>query len=224
MAKQQPQGFQSIQSHIPDIVTVRSDISIHCETEPLLSKLIESIALEKNEFESIFESEIKLQNSEQKKGKKKLGIKLKKANKPKEQSNPLKAAVGAHLKLLLCGAQLEEFQQTISTETFHQQELVKFQQTHPKLAEMNLNFSKKLSPEYAVEFLNGINNNTNKVNNEINKLAKEHEKDIEEFVENYQKLLDGFSQQIKEAGYAVSMDRAQHFLKLLAGVTTSDDK
>src|SRR3990167_6320143 len=141
MAKKKPQEFQSIHRHIPHIEAVRTDIRVHCQTETMLSDLLKGISLEEEEFNTIFESEIQEATTKKKRKGKAAALHI------------LRVIFATHLNLLWHKARLENFQQTVNTEKFHQQEIIKFKQANPEVANLYMDFLKSLSHSLGTVFL-----------------------------------------------------------------------
>ncbi len=209
MAKQQTPDFQTIQQHIAEIRKVRSDITIHAQTEALLSQLVDSIGLQDHEFEQVFAS--KLPNADATKKKKKV--------RKESNQNPLRAITAAQLSLLLARAQLDDFQTVVQAETSYQDEIKQFEKAHPTTSKLHFDFTRQLSPDLAIDFLDNLNEQSSQSKARIQELLDEHQKEVDSFMSEYNSLMQDFAEQLKQKGLAVSPTDLKHAFRLLSEIT-----
>ena len=207
--KQRPIDFQSIAKHIPEIEKVRTDIKVHWETEHLLKQLRDKMGLEDEEFDIIFESRIEPKQEEKKKLFKK---------KEAKQKNLLRSVAATQFNLLLSRAKLEEFQGTVRAEKTYQQEIIQFKKAHPEVAKMHLDFTRVLSPEYAVDFLLDMEKSNQKNHQTLDSLFEKHQKGMNTFMKQYETLMKEFTDQLKEKGIVSNQKDIQHAFRLMSGV------
>lgn len=198
--------FQSIQKHVPTIDKVRTDIRIHCKSEPILRKTFYSVNINDLQFSDIFQSSAEESRKKRKKEAK------------KKMPATLKKLVAAHLNILYVSAKLDTFREEVVDKEMQQTDIINFKNLYPEFAQTNLDFSKTLTPEDAVKFLKEINQTNVTLSKELQQIYSLHQTNIDNFIKRYDELLEKFSNQLREKGYPMSMNEIQQLMKILGGV------
>jgi len=201
MAKAKPQ-FQTTFTQQSFVENVRTDIRIHCETEALLKKVVSTVNLNEKDFSHVFKSEA---NPESKK----------KGLFKKSKQNTIKLIVGVYLNLMFSKAKLDELKEQIEAKEFDQHEIMKFKTSHPDAANMLMDFSKKIPPDRALEFLENLNKSVLDMHQNLVRCTEEHNGITEEYIEKYKKLLNEFDQRLKELNYTLSQQQLSDVFKIL---------
>lgn len=183
---------------------VRSNIRIHCETEPLIIKLLEKLNITPKEFDIIFSP-----FHSHKERRSWFGLKH-------EEDIPLlRLLLANHLYLLLCRSKTMDIANVFSEESFKQEELQKTIEGLDKPLPEDT-FDTSLSPEKAIHLLNELISRTKSTEQEIDKGTKAHEKNVDAFVTEYEKLQNKFAQEIEATGCTLTQQQVQKFFKTLS--------
>ena len=204
MAKPKPQ-FQEILPDKAFIDPVRTDIRIHCNSAPLLKRVIRTIDLNEQDFAQTFKTESEGDKKNKKKAK-------------NQKEDVLKLMVCIYLNLLFSKAKLEEFKEELTLTQVDQEEIIRLKTTHPTVAQTYLNLAKKVAPESAVDFLKSLKQEVLKIHQDLVQASDRHATMTENYIQQYNLLLDEFDQKLKELHYTLGQEELRTVFKILGGI------
>ena len=203
---------------------IRTDIRIHCDTEPTLKKTFESFDINSKEFKRLFAKRV----SKSEQSKKKKGLFSRKKTEDNQDQNKeqikrpsyyLKSLVAVHLNIIYNQAKTSDFLNEIQELNKEQSELKEFEQYQPELLHSFFNFEKQLTPSRALEFLQRLEKETMTIDEELQAIDSNHKHENSKLLKQFEATKKELDDDLKNMGIMLTEKQLNEFTKALGGIT-----
>lgn len=214
-----PQPIRTPKDNIREYI--RTDIRIHCDTEPLLKNTLDKFEINSKEFKRLFAK--KISKEEQKKkgffGRKKAKEETKQKENVERPHYYLKSLVALHLNLIYNLAKSKDFLDNLQKVKEEQEELQTIEQKQPDLIQSLFNFDKLLTPTRALEFLQHLQQETDSIEEEFQAILEEHKHNNQKFLQQFEDIKHNLDEDLKNLGVVLTSKQLNQFTKNLGDFT-----
>lgn len=216
-----PQPIRTPQDNVRDYV--RTDIRIHCDTEPLIKKTLASFDINEREFKRLFAK--KAAKAQQSKKKKNLFTRKKDKQETSQQQEVkrpqyyLKSMVAVQISLSYNNAQSADFAAEIEQLIKQQQDLQAIEQENPDIIQSFFNFDKQLTPSRALDLLQQLHQETESAQEEIESIEDSHRHSNQKLLKQLEDIQNNLDKELKEMGIILTKSEIRELTKALGGFT-----
>lgn len=216
--QRQPQPIRTPQDNIREVV--RTDIRIHCDTEPLLKNTLKTFQITQKEFKRLFAKRIKKQDQ----AKKKKGFlsRTKSTQHVTEEKHEvkrpqyyIKALVAVHFNLIYNQAKTKDFLAALRQVSEEQREIQQIEAQNPDLVQSYFNFDKQLPPQRALELLSQLEHETQRIEEELKEIRNNHSHKNQQLLRQFHDIKKNLDQELKDMGIILPQSEINEYAKLL---------
>lgn len=213
-----PQPIRTPQDNIREVV--RTDIRIHCDTEPLLKNTLKTFQITEKEFKRLFAKRIKKQD--QTKKKKGFLSRSKSSSQVTETQQEItrpkyyiRALAAVHFNLIYNQAKAKDFLATLKQVTQEQRDIQEIEAKSPDLVQSYFNFDKQLPPQRALELLSQLEHETQRIEEELKEIRNNHSHKNQQLLGQFDDIKNNLDQELKDMGIILPQSEINEYAKLL---------